>query len=548
MATETTTAGELNALATVLRQQLAESRQGRTSKSRRRPANSAQTDQLHEQVATLLDLVDELSSDAAQADVSARARDAAEAKIDEGTKATAGANLSASGVGEVLQQVQTANDLAASRLLESLDANLAQWQAQVTQAYAQTASRELDEQLQQAQQLAAALQQRTERLDGDRHKLEQTTARALQQQARTSRQRKAIAQTLRAQKAEWRLEVQIQRQALLEQVRAEFLATVEANDKPAEMSPEDSQHLAELEQQLLASQQQLAETQQELTETQLLLQDLERVECQRSTENKAVQSELEAQLAEARQELAHSQQQLCESTREAADDAELAALVHTQSGTIDEMRGRLTHTEQELHDLREQNSDLAAQLAKHQVVSSGHTPHVNFDQQSLSWEERKKLIMRQLEEDSDEIGGDSPRQIQARLEIEAVLKTTATEIEKRDAEINELHSIIEHQSDTRQGVAIGAAAFAQAFDADEVIQQERQKLKEIQLEWEGKLRQAEIDVSLERAKLARERSELEHQLEATERDRDTVARQAEPSRKRKWLEHLGLKDTGRNED
>ncbi len=527
MSTETTTAGELNALATSLRQQLGECRQGRAAKGRRRAANPVQTEQLHEQVSALLDLVDELSIVEA---------------------AAVEAPLSDVNVPDVLQQVQAANDLAASRLLESLDDNLAQWQAQVTQAYAQGASRELGEQLQQAQQIAAALQQREERLQADRHKLEQTTARALQQHARTTRQRKAIAQTLRAQKAEWLLDVQAQRQTLLEQVRQEFLLTVEVDESPAQMSPEDAQRLADLEQQLQTSQQQLVELRKELTETQTLMQDLENAECQRANEGKALVLELEAQLAETQQELAHSQQLLCESAREAADDAELAALVHSQSGTIDDLRKRLIRTEQELQDRLEQNSDLAAQVAKHQVVTSGHTPHVNFDQQSLSWEERKKLIMLQLEEESVETGGDSPRQIQSRLEIEAVLTTTATEIDKRDAEIAELQAIIEHQSDTRQGVAIGAAAFAQAFDADEVIQQERQKLKEIQLEWEGKLRQAEIDVSLERAKLARERIELEHQLEATERDRDTVARQAEPSRKRKWLEHLGLKDTSRNED
>jgi hypothetical protein len=93
-------------------------------------------------------------------------------------------------------------------------------------------------------------------------------------------------------------------------------------------------------------------------------------------------------------------------------------------------------------------------------------------------------------------------------------------------------------------VAIGAAAIAQMFDTDELIQQERQKLKEIQLEWETKLRQAEIDLSMERAKLARERTQLESELEEAKRclPADAATEVAKGGRTRKWLEHLGLKD------
>src|SRR5690606_38342833 len=121
-------------------------------------------------------------------------------------------------------------------------------------------------------------------------------------------------------------------------------------------------------------------------------------------------------------------------------------------------------------DLKGQNFDLASQVAKHQVMSSGSSLHLSFDATTLSWEERKQLIMRQLEEESAEDDGASNGSPQ-RLDIEQVLQVTQAEVVRRDAEIAELQAIVQQQSDTRQGVSIGAAAFAQAFDADEVIQQ-----------------------------------------------------------------------------
>ena len=50
------------------------------------------------------------------------------------------------------------------------------------------------------------------------------------------------------------------------------------------------------------------------------------------------------------------------------------------------------------------------------------------------------------------------------------------------------------------------------FDQDEIIREERENLKQLQQQWEEKLRKAEIDLSVERAKIARERAELEEQL------------------------------------
>jgi hypothetical protein len=233
---------------------------------------------------------------------------------------------------------------------------------------------------------------------------------------------------------------------------------------------------------------------------------------------------------------------------EQADELEQSALNKAEASSdqlrdeLGSLKSRLELTQQELEDLRSQNADLATQLAERQVVTSGSQPHGQFDHESLSWEERKALIIKQLEEDSVNAEIPDVEVQQQRLEIERIIETTQQEVEKRDREIEELRSIVEHQSDTKQGVAIGAAAIAQMLDSDELVAQERQKLKEIQQEWQEKLRQAEIDLSMERAKLARERCQLEDELANARSQQAAVQEPGGVGKTRKWLDRLGLSD------
>jgi hypothetical protein len=443
----------------------------------------------------------------------------------------------------------------AEQFLEVLERSLSQWQSQISLAYAQGASRELSEQLQLADQLSDALQAREQRLETLREQLEQNLANLLQREARTARQRSTLAHSMRARRAESLLELELKRRELLQE-----LDSVQA---------EEHAEISELRGELSALRGELRSTLDELqssrTELNTLRSELEKSRGAQSDlrdQLAAAQAQAQAQaqldsadnLASARSEEQEElidalQQQLCDAQTELEQlrlqppaDPDTPLRMQAQSDAIVDLKTLVARLEQQLDELRSQNSDLAAQLAKQQVQSSGPTPHVTFQSESLSWEERKRLMMQQLEDESAGTQGADDQVVERHLEIEQILETTQSEIERRDREIAELHSIIEQQSDTRQGVAIGAAAFAQAFDNDEIIRQEREKLKEIQRQWEEKLRQAEIDVSLERAKLARERSQLETELENTKREKAAGEREPEKIKKHKWLEHLGLKE------
>ena len=217
---------------------------------------------------------------------------------------------------------------------------------------------------------------------------------------------------------------------------------------------------------------------------------------------------------------------------------ELEDLAH-----LGELRQQLDSAMAETEDLRQQNSDLAARLAQQltsAATSDKSTGRGNGEQ--LSWEQRKLLILKQLEDDT--ISGNEFIPHEEKLSIQEVLDSTHAEITRRDEEIEELREIVRMQSDARDGLAIGAAGVAQMLDGDELIQQERQKLREIQEEWESKLRQAEIDLSMERAKIARERIALDKQKEELCQSTKEVVMPActgkGKGKERRWLSILGL--------
>lgn len=114
-----------------------------------------------------------------------------------------------------------------------------------------------------------------------------------------------------------------------------------------------------------------------------------------------------------------------------------------------------------------------------------------------------------------------------------------------------MRRLLESQLQQVGDVAVGAAAAAQLVDTDELIRQERESLRQLQESLREQPRQAEVDISLERAKLARERAEVDEKLRQLESERPNLATgilaeaAGDKGRKqagRKWLTRLGLGD------
>ncbi|AMV34517.1 hypothetical protein VN12_20495 [Pirellula sp. SH-Sr6A] len=203
-----------------------------------------------------------------------------------------------------------------------------------------------------------------------------------------------------------------------------------------------------------------------------------------------------------------------------------------------EVRSQLIEARHESVELRLQCNDLSTRLAQFQSPKSLST-------EAWSWEERKQAWLRQLEEESNEGTADAKKT----LEIQEILERTTHEVERRDREIADLKSLLEQQAVASNGMAVGAAAVAQIIEADELIVEERQRLKQLQEEWEQKQRQGEIEMSLERAKLARERLELQEKLRSLEamqpmQSTPENGEESIPNRRPRgnWLSRLGLRD------
>ncbi|HUT88500.1 MAG TPA: hypothetical protein VMY37_03330, partial [Thermoguttaceae bacterium] len=198
---------------------------------------------------------------------------------------------------------------------------------------------------------------------------------------------------------------------------------------------------------------------------------------------------------------------------------------------------------EDLRELKARNAELESQLTQAQARGARAPSAVGG---ALDWEAEKKRILAALESDFDE---EDEEQKGERLQLEQVVQRTNQILAEKKREIADLQQLLADQSSNLGGVAVGAAALGEIFDQDAVIREQRDNLKKLQGEWEEKLRQAEVDLSVERAKIARERAGIEEKIRAMEERggrRETDPRSASPQAPEKpsrgrWLARLGIK-------
>ena len=159
----------------------------------------------------------------------------------------------------------------------------------------------------------------------------------------------------------------------------------------------------------------------------------------------------------------------------------------------------------------------------------------------LDWEAQKERLLASLEAD----GEDDEDARQERVSIEGTIRVTDQIVAQKDQVIAELREQIEAHGG--ESSVSHTAAVAKLLDSDEIIRQEREKLTQLQAEWRQKIGEAEIDISVQRAKLARDRAEIDDKLRQFQMDQDTRGptedntETGKPTRGR-WLARLGLKD------
>jgi predicted ATP-dependent endonuclease of OLD family len=195
---------------------------------------------------------------------------------------------------------------------------------------------------------------------------------------------------------------------------------------------------------------------------------------------------------------------------------------------------------EDVRELKNKNAELTDQLARAKSSPGGSVD-------AMDWESQKRRMLQQLDSDFDEKDEKAKAD---KMTVEGAIKITDKIVADKEQEIAELRQLLENQSKNVGEVAVGASAIAAALDGDAIVKQERENLKQLQAKLREELKKAEVDCSLERAKVARERSELEEKMRQFAADKASAGHVepgvggADKSKKGggggKWLARLGL--------
>jgi chromosome segregation ATPase len=229
----------------------------------------------------------------------------------------------------------------------------------------------------------------------------------------------------------------------------------------------------------------------------------------------------------------------------AARVSQLEAAASTAAGPrsqqeSDDLQRRFEMAVDDVRELKQENAKLRDQLAgAKSTTSTAVSPNG-----SLDWAAQKARLLASLAEEEED-GPADPKRRQQRLSIEETIEATERVVAEKDREIAELRAGHDASGVKAASDAETKRQVEELLDADQVVTQERKRLAELQTQWEAKLRAAELEFSVERAKLAREQAALKEKLfELQKFDVPATGEGADAKPRRRWRSALGLGDDG----
>ena len=257
-----------------------------------------------------------------------------------------------------------------------------------------------------------------------------------------------------------------------------------------------------------------------------------------------------------REQIASLEEQLASRPAEGGADSEEMARLRQERDELDEqlrqalasqvagggeggdadLQRRFEMAVEDLRQLKQENAELQDKLASGGGSSSSGGGDLS------DWEAQKRKLLASLE-------GEEPTEDEARKEeiakINATIQITDGVVAEKDREIEELRTQLENapQGESPPSESEEEAQEREALlDADEVVQAERQRLEDLEKEGGEKLRTAELELSVERAKIARSQSEMAEQLEELEAYRKKYNNEFgdKGGGGRNWFNKLGL--------
>jgi chromosome segregation ATPase len=374
-----------------------------------------------------------------------------------------------------------------------------------------------------------------------------------------------LRQELDESRAAWQAEKN-DAEAELSKRRAEFDKLVAQNDKRAEQ-------LAERAQVLDAQQAELEKQKVELAKREAKLKDngagsaaLEAARAELERERDELQQKFELALQDVqrfRGRAADLEQELARRPETSqTDSAELVALraerdalaerveqlerqpvAEVDADTeqqISDLRRRFELAVEDVRELKTKNAELEAKLA-----AGGQRPAVAAAGDGMDWESQKQRLLASLADATDD--EENPLPQKDRLTIENTIEMTDAVVAEKDREIEQLKAQLSTTaaSEPDRAAQERDEKINELINSDEVIAEHRKRIEKIEREMEEKLRAAELELSVERAKMAREKVELEELRNDLESQRQSLpasgtGTSAAAAPRRRWLSKLGL--------
>ncbi|WP_145057999.1 coiled-coil domain-containing protein [Adhaeretor mobilis] len=207
-----------------------------------------------------------------------------------------------------------------------------------------------------------------------------------------------------------------------------------------------------------------------------------------------------------------------------------------------ELQQRFERSVEDVRQYKQESADLREELNQLRITS----PQVEAEAAAaggFDWQAQKARLIAQLDEEAAESEPTEARRAE-RASLQGTIRMTDEVIAEKDREIAEL---VEKLKQGGVDMALSAVK-KEILDSNELVQEEVERLKKLQGEWEDKVRKSELEFSVERAKLARERSKMENQIsnissEVADKPSQTEG-DSEVQPKRRWLAALGLREDG----
>lgn len=204
---------------------------------------------------------------------------------------------------------------------------------------------------------------------------------------------------------------------------------------------------------------------------------------------------------------------------------------------LSDLQRRFELAVEDVRELKTKNAKLESQLAAAGDTRSVAAP----DAGGMDWESQKRRLLASLDEGEDTTDALTR---QERVTIEGTIEMTDAVIAEKDEQIAVLTAELDAARNNPSGDESRSEKLSELFDSDEVIAQHRQRSQQLEREMEEKLRAAELEISVERAKLARQKAELEElrtNLDAQRQSLESTGGTSVPGApRRRWLSKLGI--------